>query len=129
MEFLRILERGAEASALLGANVQQDRAGGVLAEIEVALERAEVMSVNRADVAHAVLLEERGAVRIPVLHVALEAATEVQDLGAEARLAEQALQALLRIIIGTRDDQAAEDISDRADIAINRPLIVVKDDD
>ena len=88
VEFLRILESGAEASALLRADVEKNRARGFLAEIEVALEGAEVMPVNRADVAHAVLLEKRRTVRVPVLHVALEAAPEVQDLGTEARLAE-----------------------------------------
>ena len=129
VEFFRILESGAEASALLRADVEKNRARGFLAEIEVALEGAEVMPVNRADIAHAVLLEERGAVRVPVLHVALEAATEVQDLRTETRFAEQTLQALLRIIIGPRDNQAAQDVGDRADVAINRPLIVIEYDD
>ena len=102
--------------------MEKNRARGFLAEIKVALERAEVMSVNRSDVAHAVLLEERGAVRVPVLHVALEAAAEVQDPGAEAGLAEEALQALLGVIVRTRDDQAAQDVGDRADVAVDGPL-------
>ena len=95
VEFFRILEGGAKAPALLGADVEKNRTSGVFTEIEVALERAEIMAVDRSDVAHAILLEERGAMRVPILHVALEAAPEVQDLRAEAGLAEQSFQPLL----------------------------------
>ena len=129
MELLGILERRTQAPTFFGADVQEHRTLRILTEAQVLLERRQVMAIDGADVADAVLLEERGIARVPILHVPLEAPAEVQELSAHASPTQQALQPLLRLVVGARDDQLIEDLGDRPDIAVDRPLVVVQDDD
>ena len=129
VELLGVLQRRAKAAAFLGAHVQEHRPLGVLAEAQVLLKRRQVVPIDRPDVADAVLLEEGRVARVPVLDVPLEAAAEVQELRAHARAAEEALESLLRLVVGARDDQLVEDVRDGADVAVDRPLVVVEDDD
>ena len=129
MELLRILEGRAQAPTLFGADVQQHGALGVFAEAQVLLDRREVVAIDGSDVTDAILLEERGIARVPILHVPLEAAPEIEELGADARPPQEALQPLLRLVVGTRDDQLVQDLGDRPDVAVDRPLVVVQDDD
>ena len=119
MELLRILERGAQAPAFFGTDVEEHGAFGVLAETQVLLERRQVVSIDGPDVTDAILLEERGITRVPILDVPLEAAPEIEELRADTRAAQQTLQPLLRLIVLPRDDQLIEDLRDRPDIAVD----------
>ena len=129
MEFFWILQSRAHAPSFFRADMQDNRRFGILTESQIAFERADIMPVDWAYITHSVLFEERRAPREQVFDLALGRATEIKQLPPAAGFLQEALQAFLRIVIGPRNNQAAQHLRHGADIPVDGPFVVVQDDD
>jgi hypothetical protein len=78
VELLWVAEGGGQSASLLGADMEDDGARGILAEAEVTLEGLEIMAVDRADVAKAELLEEGAIASEEVLNLSLQGTPKVE---------------------------------------------------
>ena len=120
-----------EALALLRDDVEQHRALVVLGELEGVDERLEIVAVDRAIIRKAHLLENQAG----AMAGGKQPLDRPLDLQCQvlARLAGEALDQLLhaavQVLVARVGDDVGQVLGDRADVLVDRPLVVVEDDD
>ena len=127
MKFVRLLDRRLVAFALLRQDVQQHRLVLFLEELERADEQRNIVPVDRAVVAQAELFEDH-ARDDETLHAFFDFVREMRE-----RSSGDGLDELARLVVKMGERRAGGDAvqitGDRADIAGDRPFVVVQDDD
>ena len=108
--------------------MQQDGAVAVFCELEIFDEFADVVAVDRTEVAQAVFLEQAGLDE-EVLGLAFPFYPEVMHLGAVRQAGEKLFQVVVDLVVGGAGGEAVEVFCHGTDVFGDRPLVVVEDDD
>lgn len=127
VEFFRMFHGGVEALALFGENVDQHGDIAVLREFEVFLQRGEVVSIDRAEVAQTKFLEERRFDK-EILRLAFPLHVNAVHLHAGREAREKRLHVVMELIVGWIRADPVQVVGNRADVFRDGPLIVVEDD-
>ena len=127
MEFHRVRLRRLVATALFGDDVQDDGLLLVLEELEGLDEEIDVVTIDRSVVVHPEFLEEHVGEK-QVFRAAFHLRGDVAD-----RFSGDALDELGRLLVdvgvGRARLESVEIFRDGADIAVDRPLVVVQHED
>ncbi len=125
---LRLLQRHGIALALGRESVDEDGLLRLLGEFEVVLQLLVVVPVDRADVAHAEFLEERGGDE-KVLGFLFPLRAEMDEGFAARNLLQKGLEVVVQTGVDRVGDKLVEVAGDGPDVAGDRPLVVVEDND
>ena len=116
------------ALALLGEHVHDHGAVGLFGELEVLDQQRDVVAVDRAEVAQAVFFEQRRFDE-EVLRLAFPFHPDLVQALAARGAAEELLDVVVDPVVGGVGRELVEVLRHRADVAGDRPLVVVEDDD
>ncbi len=127
VELFLAVERGLEAAALLREYVEQHGVVESLEELEGLHQQRNVVAVDGAEVFQAELLEEDGGPE----HAfgGFLGATDDLDGCLAAEALDDALGAVVQVLVVLVGDDAVEVAGHGADVAVDRPLVVVEDND
>ena len=128
VKLLRMRDRRLESFALLGQDVDDDRHVAVLRKLEVLLERLQIVSVHRPQVAQPEFFEQR-RLDEEVLRLALPLHVHPIHLHARGEALEERLHVVMELVVRLVRADPVEVIRDRPDILRDRPLVVVEDHD
>ena len=127
MKLLLLIERGLKAAALLGNGVQQNRTLLGLEELKGLDEQTDVVAVERAVIGEPKLLKEHGGPQHALGGFFRLAHHLPGSLAAE--FFQQARRGIVQIGVPLVGDDLVQVIGDRADVAVDRPFVVVQHHD
>ena len=149
VEFLRVLEGGVEAFALLGEHVDDHGFFARLGVFQRADEQLQIVTINRSDVLHAHLFEDEAAAESAtafaafVIIVLLEGdfgddtfhrffglvAQAHGEFARGAPLLEEGGGVLLQTVVARVGDELVEIVRDGANVLGDAPLVIIQDTD